>query len=124
MALAPQGHERPHRSLPERCTPADAYHRRPKASAGRRDDSHDRVRHDTVDKSGRITLRVNGRMHHVGLGNALHGTCVIVLARDLHVRVVDASTGELIRELTIDPTKDYQRLGIPPGPKPRPRSPN
>jgi hypothetical protein len=40
-------------------------------------------------------------------------------AHDLEVRVVHAITGELIRKLTIDPTKNYQPLGIPPGPKPR-----
>ena len=113
--------ERPHRSLPERCTPADAYHRRPKATASHRDDTHDRVRHDTVDKSGTVTLRVNGRMHHIGLGAEHRGTRVIVLAHDLDVRVAHATTGELIRNLTIDPTKDYQPLGRPPGPKPRQR---
>jgi transposase InsO family protein len=112
-------HERPHRSLPERCTPADAYHRRPKASAGHRGDSHDRVRHDTVDKSGKVSLRVNGRMHHIGLGAEHRGTCVVVLVHDLNVRVANAATGELIRTLTVDPTKDYQGLGRPPGPKPR-----
>ncbi len=113
-------HERPHRSLPERCTPADAYHRRPKATASdRSDDSHDRVRHDVIDNSGKITLRVNGRMHHIGLGATHRGTRVVVLAHDIEVRVVHATTGELIRQLTIDPTKDYQPLGIPPGPKPR-----
>ena len=58
-------------------------------------------------------------MHHIGLGAALRGTRVVVLVHDLEVRVVHAATGELIRELTIDPTKDYQPLGIPPGPKPR-----
>jgi transposase InsO family protein len=112
-------HERPHRSLPERCTPADAYQRRPKASAGQRDDSHDRVRRDIVDKSGKITLRVNGRMHHIGLGAEHRGTHVVVLVHDLDVRVAHAVTGELIRKLTIDPTRDYQPLGRPPGPKPR-----
>lgn len=113
-------HERPHRSLPQRCTPADAYQRRPKASPGDRDDAHDRVRHDTVDKSGRITLRVDGRMHHIGLGAEHRGTRVMVLVHDLDIRVIDAATGELLRKLTIDPTKDYQPLGRPPGPKPRP----
>jgi transposase InsO family protein len=112
-------HERPHRSLPNRCTPADAYRRRPKATASNRGDSHDRVRHDTVDKSGRITLRVNGRMHHIGLGTEHRGTRVIALVHDLDTRVVDTATGELIRTLVIDPTKDYQPLGRPPGPKPR-----
>lgn len=114
-------HERPHRSLPERCTPAVAYHQRPKAIAGDRDDTHDRVRHDLVDKNGKITLRVDGRMHHIGLGTEHRGTRVLVLSHDLDVRVIDEATGELIRKLTIDPTKDYQPLGRPPGPKPRPR---
>jgi transposase InsO family protein len=112
--------ERPHRSLPEQCTPADAYQRRPKATASDRgDDTHDRVRRDVIDKGGRITLRVNGRMHHIGLGVQHRGTAVVVLVHDLEVRVIHAATGELIRTLTIDPTRDYQPLGIPPGPKPR-----
>lgn len=117
--VAHYNYERPHRSLPNQCTPADAYGRRPKATATQRDDIHDRVRHDVIDKGGRITLRVNGRMHHIGLGTDHRGTRVVVLVHDLDVRVVDADTGELIRELTIDPTKDYQPLGLPPGPKPR-----
>ena len=33
---------------------------------------------------------------------------MIILAHDLHVRVVNAQTGELLRELTIDTTRDYQ----------------
>lgn len=116
--VAHYNHERPHRSLPDRCTPADAYGRRPKATASTRHDSHDRVRHDIIDKSGRITLRVNGRMHHIGLGTEHRTTRVVVLVHDLDVRVINASTGELIRSLTIDPTKDYQPLGRPPGPTP------
>lgn len=113
-------HDRPHRSLPERCTPADAYHRRPKATPGDRgDDSHARVRHDTVDNSGKVTLRVDGHMHHIGLGAEHRGSRVIILSHDLDVRVIDEATGELIRKLTIDPAKDYQPLGRPPGPKPR-----
>ena len=113
-------HDRPHRSLPASCTPADAYHQRPKATAGDRgDDTHDRVRHDTVDKSGKITLRVDGRMHHIGVGTEHRGTRVVILSHDLDVRVIDEATGELIRKLTIDPAKDYQPLGRPPGPKPR-----
>jgi transposase InsO family protein len=113
-------HDRPHRSLPERCTPADAYRRRPKATAGdRSDEPHDRVRHDTVDKSGKVSLRVDGRMHHIGLGAEHRGIRVTALVHDLDVRVIDAATGELIRKLTIDPTKNYQPLGRPPGPQPR-----
>jgi hypothetical protein len=112
--------ERPHRSLPQRCTPSDAYQRRPKAApSDRGGDTHDRVRHDIVDTTGTVTLRVNGRLHHLGVGRRHAGTRIILLVHDLDVRVADATTGELIRKLTIDPTKDYQALGRPPGPKPR-----
>ncbi|MCW2769479.1 MAG: Transposase [Aeromicrobium sp.] len=31
-----------------------------------------------------------------------------MLIDDLDVRVVNATTGELLRELTIDPSRDYQ----------------
>lgn len=38
--------------------PAAAYTTRPKATPGNRDtDIHDRIRHDTIDKAGRVTLR-------------------------------------------------------------------
>ena len=112
---------RPHRSLPDRSTPAAAYRGRPKATPAERDDAHDRVRHDVVDKSGRVTLRIAGRLHHIGLGQAFTGTRVLVLVHDLEVRVVDQATGELIRSLTVDPERDYQPTGEPPGPKPRRR---
>ena len=42
-----------------------------------------------------------------------------MLVHDLHVRVVNAATDEIIRELTIDPARDYQPLGRPPGPQPK-----
>jgi hypothetical protein len=42
-----------------------------------------------------------------------------MLVHDLHVRIIKAATGDLIRELTIDPARDYQPLGRPPGPKPK-----
>jgi hypothetical protein len=40
-----------------------------------------------------------------------------MLVDDLHVRVVIAATGELLRELTIDPSRDDQPTGRPPGPQ-------
>jgi hypothetical protein len=33
---------------------------------------------------------------------------VIMLVHDLNIRVIHAATGELLRELTLDPTRDYQ----------------
>jgi transposase InsO family protein len=111
-------HHRPHRSLPHRATPATAYTARPKAgpSADRSVDTHDRVRTDKIDTTGCVTLRLAGRLHHIGIGRTHTGTHVLLLVQDLHVRVIDAATGELLRELTIDPTRDYQPTGRPPGP--------
>lgn len=113
---------RPHRSLPGRSTPARAYRLRPKATPRERsDDTHWRVRTDRVDKAGRVTVRHDGRLHHIGLGYEHAGTRVLMLIADRNIRVVDAGTGELLRELVLDPTRDYQRLGRPPGPRPRQR---
>lgn len=107
-------HDRPHRSLNRR-TPADAYTARAKATpAGR--DGHWRIRYDVVDRSGRITLRHGGRLHHIGLSYADTGKHVRVLVHDLHVTVIDADTGQIIRDLTLDPSRDYQPTGRPPGP--------
>jgi transposase InsO family protein len=108
--------QRPHRSLPHRATPTTSYNARPKAAPTGRDDTHYRVRHDRVDGGGTVTLRVNGRLHHIGIGRTHARTHVIVLVDDLHVRVVHAATGELLRQVTIDPTRDYQPTHAPKGP--------
>jgi len=106
---------RPHRALPHRATPAALYHALPKAlPTGTRDtDTHDRVRHDRVDTSGVVTLRVNGQLHHIGIGRAHARTHVIMLIQDLKIRIVNAVTGELLRDLTLDPTRDYQPTRAP-----------
>ena len=39
-----------------------------------------------------------------------------MLIDDLDVRVIDATSGEIIRTLTIDPTRRYHGTGAPPGP--------
>ena len=103
-------HRRPHRSLPHRATPATTYNARPKASPSgdRSTDSHDRTRHDIVSTAGNVTLRIAGKLRHIGVGRTYARTRVILLVQDLHVRVVNAATGELIRDLIVDPSKDYQ----------------
>lgn len=66
---------RPHRSLSHHATPASSYRARPKATPGDRDrDTHARVRRDRVDNAGAVTLRMNGRLHHIGIGRSLAGT--------------------------------------------------
>ena len=108
-------HRRPHRSLPHRATPATTYNARPKASptGDRSTDSHYRTRHDIVSTAGNVTLRIAGQLRHIGIGRTHARTRVILLVHDLHVRVVNAATGELIRELIVDPSKDYQPKNTP-----------
>jgi hypothetical protein len=57
-----------------------------------------------------------GRLHHIGVGRTHTGTDVMLLVHDLHIRVIHAATGELLRDLVLDPRKDYQPTGRPLGP--------
>jgi transposase InsO family protein len=104
---------RPHRAL-GRCTPSQAYTARPKAvpTGTPIDTGHYRVRHDRIDNSGVITLRHNSRLHHIGLGRRHAGTRVLVLARDLDIRVL-TTDGELLHKLQLDPNRDYQPQARP-----------
>ena len=52
------------------------------------------------------------------------GRTALMLIQDLHVRIINAATGELIRELVIDPDRDYQPLGRRPGRPPTKTTPN
>jgi len=126
MPVYPGAHNqhRPHRSLPGRATPAVAYQARPKATpaAGRDHHTHDRVRRDRIDTDGKVTLRVNGRLHHIGIGRTHARTPVLLLVQDLQVRIVNAATGELLRQLIIDPTRDYQPIHPPPAKTTSPRT--
>jgi transposase InsO family protein len=110
-------HHRPHRSLQHQATPAVAYTTRPKAAPGHRDTKpHYRVRHDRIDEGGSVSLRVNGRLHHIGVGRTHTGTRVILLIADLNIRIIHAATGEILRDVTLDPTRNYQPTGAPKGP--------
>ena len=110
---------RPHRSLEHCATPAVAYAARPKATPGNQTTgAHDRVRTDRIDADGKVTLRHAGRLYHIGVGRTHARTRVLLLVQDLHIRIIDAATGELLRELTLDPSRNYQPTGRPPGPPP------
>jgi hypothetical protein len=112
-------HQRPHRSLPHRATPATAYTARPKATPGNRStDAHHRVRTDRLDATGTVTLRHAGRLYHIGIGRTHARTHILLLVQDLRIRVINAATGELLRDLELDPDRSYQPTGKPPGPLP------
>jgi len=103
---------RPHRAI-GRKTPAEAFDARPKAVpslGGFAVPGRFRLRRDKVDITGVVTLRHNSRLHHIGLGRKLVGTRVLILVDDLHVRVI-TEDGELLRDLILDPSRDYQPHG-------------
>jgi transposase InsO family protein len=103
---------RPHRALDGR-TPLQAYSARIKArpASETTPDTHFRVREDKVDKTGTITLRHNSRLHHIGIGRAHKGRTIKLLIADQDIRIIDLENGQLIRELTLDPKRDYQPIG-------------
>jgi transposase InsO family protein len=102
-------HDRPHRAI-GRATPYEAWTARPRATpAGGLDQPHCRIRRDVIN-NGTVTLRHNSRLHHIGIGKPHTGTRVLVLVADLHIRVI-TQDGRLLRELTLDPSRDYQPRG-------------
>jgi transposase InsO family protein len=105
---------RPHRALNGR-TPLQAYSTRIKArpATGAPPITHFRVREDKVDQGGRVTLRHNSRLHHIGIGRAHKNRPIKLLIADRDIRVIDQQTGELIRQLTLNPNRDYQPLNQP-----------
>jgi hypothetical protein len=103
---------RPHRAIARRA-PVEAFRARIKAEPHGNGDPparHYRVRHDNVDSGGTVTLRYRSRLHHIGLGRAHKGRRVLVLVADRDVRILTAE-GEILRALTLDPSRDYQPLG-------------
>lgn len=112
--------QRPHRSLGRR-TPWQVYTARDKARPSARAitiANDTRVRHDVVDKAGVVTLRYRSnrsKLHHIGIGRDHRGKRIVVLRAGLDVHILTPD-GESLRRLTLDPSKDYQGTGRPPGP--------
>jgi len=103
---------RPHRANGRR-TPLEAFGARDKAGPSGpkiRVGAGVRVRRDRIDNNGKVTLRHRSRLHHIGVGHAHKGKRVIMLVHGLDVRVV-SEDGELLRQLTLDPDRDYQPQG-------------
>jgi transposase InsO family protein len=105
---------RPHRALDGR-TPLQAYSTRIKAkpaTGASQAPTHFRVRQDKVDAHGKVSLRYHSKLYKIGLGRAHKGRTIKLLIADQQIRVIDLQ-GQLIRELTLDPTRNYQPLAQP-----------
>lgn len=99
--------QRPHRAL-DRRTPATAYTARTKAHPGNTlQPAHFRLRNDVVDNHGKVTLRHAGVLHHIGIDRRPAGQTIRLLIHDTDIRVI-TTDGELLKELTLNPTTNYQ----------------
>lgn len=61
-----------------------------------------------VDGHGVVTLRYDSRLRHIGLGVTHRGKPIVLFVADRDVRIV-TQDGELLRQLVLDPSRDYQR---------------
>jgi len=103
---------RPHRALDGR-TPLQAFHARLKASPSATQPQLDyRIRRDRLDAHGKVTVRYLSRLRHIYVSYRQRGQPVMLLVAGDHIRVT-AEDGALLRELTLDPTRDYQRSARP-----------
>jgi len=103
-------HRRPHRAL-DRQTPAVVFNSRLKARPTEGSEPIDhRVRRDKVDRFGKLTLRYLGRLRHIPVGVTHKNRKVRLFVAGADVRIV-TEEGELLRALTLDPTRSYQPLG-------------
>ena len=116
--------QRPHRSLPHHATPAVIYNTRPKAGPViDTNNTESRVRTDRIS-DGKVTLRIDGQLHHIGIGRTLNGTRIIMHIDGYDIRIIHATTGEIIRTLTINPERRYHGTGKPVGGPSRPYGPH
>jgi len=97
---------RPHRALGGR-TPLAAWSKpikaRPEAPV---ELTHFRVRHDTVDQWGQVTLRYLSVLRHIHVGRAHRGARIRLLVAGADVRIV-REDGELLRALTLEQDRLY-----------------
>jgi transposase InsO family protein len=101
--------QRPHRSVDGR-TPFQAFQARLKAGPSLLTPPVQyRVRRDKLDSSGRVTVRYLGRLRHVYVSYRLRGHPVTLLVAGAHLRAV-AEDGSILREITLDPTRNYQGI--------------
>jgi transposase InsO family protein len=103
-------HRRPHRSL-GRQRPGDVWAALPKAHPAQIATEYETlVRDHRVCVSGLVTL---ARDCVVYVGRAHKGKEVTSIRRGDHVTIIATETAEILRELTIDPTRRRQNLGVP-----------
>ena len=100
---------RTHRAHPGRLTPEQAYLARPKAVPTGQPNPQFRIRHDTVDPFGKLTLRHASRLHHLGVGRIHAGTPVLLLVTTHTVTVISKTGHHVLSSHHIDTERNYWR---------------
>jgi len=100
---------RAHRALPPGTTPQQAYQARPKAGPAHTATGHFRIRHDTVDQFGKLTLRHGSRLHHLGVGRTHAHAPVLILVTTNTVSVISKAGHQVLSSHHIDADKNYWR---------------
>jgi transposase InsO family protein len=99
---------RPHRGNHHHLTPAQAYTALPKAAPrGIGPTDTFRIRHDTVDQFGKLTLRYASRLRHLGIGRAHAHTPVLIIVTTDTVTVLARPNHQPIANHHINPDKNY-----------------
>ncbi|WP_349931108.1 IS481 family transposase [Glutamicibacter mishrai] len=101
--------ERPHRAL-NRETPEQWYHRTLKARPNLIKITRDRefrIRHDRIDNDGKVTLRHDGKLRHLGVRKIHRRKKVVMLIDTEEVTVLDVENSEVLSRHVIDPDKFY-----------------
>lgn len=99
--------QRAHRAHPGHITPQQAYLARPKATPTAQPHAAIRLRTDTVDQFGKLTLRHASRLHHLGIGRAHAGTPVLILIAATTVTVISKTGHHQLASHHIDPDHNY-----------------
>ena len=111
-------HERTHRAIGRR-TPAEVWAAQPPAGPCRdASEPEPLVSLHRTDASGTVT--VSGRLR-IALGVRWAGVPVTVIRRGEVATVIDGASGEIARELTVDPNRRYQPTGRQRGGRVQPR---
>ena len=93
-----------------RKTPHTVYREGIEAHPGQETSNHNwRIRHDRVNKYGKISLRRAGKMHHLGNGARHRGIPLIILIDEAEITVTDKNTGEVLSQHIIEPEEAYWR---------------
>src|SRR5882757_498129 len=71
--------------------------------------AHFRIRHDTVDQFGKLTLRHGSRLHHLGIGITHAHTPALILVAATTVTVISKTNHQILSSHHIDPDKNYWR---------------